>query len=139
MGNTFVILWMALNVALSLPNKSINNQLTTLNQTQFDVNRQLTEVDSLYDEMNLAPIIKYEAFRQAMEGRKEIHAKNSDIVSIIDFTLPSTEKDLLSWILPRKRFFFIHWSHTVKIAETTMRRIFPTNRNRLRAHWVFCD
>lgn len=45
--------------------------------------------------MNLKDVVNYKAFKEAMEGYQLLPAKNKDILSIIDFTLASTEKDLL--------------------------------------------
>ncbi|WP_282636670.1 murein L,D-transpeptidase catalytic domain family protein [Sphingobacterium thalpophilum] len=105
MGNTFMFLLMALNTALS----SKEELKTTDQQTNIyhvNVERQRTEVDSLYDEMNLSPVLKYEAFRQAMEGRKEIPAHNKDIMTVIDFSLASTEKRLVVLDLKNKKVLF---------------------------------
>ncbi len=70
MGNTFMFLLMALNTALSSQEELKTTDQQTNSTHRINVERQRTEVDSLYDEMNLGQVLKYEAFRQAMEGRK---------------------------------------------------------------------
>ena len=105
MGNTFMFLLMALNTALSSKEelKTTDQQTTT---HHINVERQRTDVDSLYDEMNLGPVLKYEAFRQAMEGRKELPIQNKNIMTVIDFSLASTEKRLVVLDLDRKKVLF---------------------------------
>ncbi|MDF2516385.1 MAG: hypothetical protein K0R59_1681 [Sphingobacterium sp.] len=105
MGNTFMFLLMALNTALSSKEdlKTLDQQTST---HHINVERQRTEVDSLYDEMNLSPVLKYEAFRQAMEGRKQLSSHNKDIMTIIDFSLASTEKRLVVLDLEHKKVLF---------------------------------
>lgn len=105
MGNTFMFLLMALNTALSSQEdlKTTNQQIDT---HHINVERQRTEVDSLYDEMNLEHVLKYEAFRQAMEGRKELPIQNKDIMTVIDFSLASTEKRLVVIDLAHKKVLY---------------------------------
>lgn len=51
--------------------------------------------DKLYDEMHLADMISKEAFRCAYEGYTKLSVRNKDIMTVIDFSLPSTRKRLL--------------------------------------------
>ena len=105
MGNTFMFLLMALNTALSSKEELKTTDQQT-NTHHINVERQRTEVDSLYDEMNLSPVLKYEAFRQAMEGRKEISIHNKAIMTVIDFSLASTERRLVVLDLEHKKVLF---------------------------------
>ncbi|QBQ43018.1 murein L,D-transpeptidase catalytic domain family protein [Sphingobacterium psychroaquaticum] len=45
--------------------------------------------------MALAEMIQFEAFEQALQGYNTLHPRNRDILSIIDFTLPSTKKRMV--------------------------------------------
>jgi len=45
--------------------------------------------DELYKEMRLEGLVNYKAFSTAMTGYERIDAPNKNILSIIDFTLPS--------------------------------------------------
>ncbi|WP_426791624.1 murein L,D-transpeptidase catalytic domain family protein [Sphingobacterium sp. WOUb80] len=106
MGNTFMFLLMALNTALSSQEELKTTDQQTNSTHRINVERQRTEVDSLYDEMNLGQVLKYEAFRQAMEGRKELSIHNKDIMTVIDFSLASTEKRLVVLDLAHKKVLF---------------------------------
>lgn len=63
-------------------------------------------IRGLYDEMKLSSILKWEAFEQAMQGYNQLHAKNKDIITVIDFTLPSTEKRMYVIDLKAKKLLF---------------------------------
>lgn len=63
----------------------------------------LTENQVLYSELNLEKEICYKAFDQAMQGYKKLRIKNKDIVTLIDFTKPSTEKRLIILNLKEKK------------------------------------
>ncbi|MFA7446469.1 MAG: murein L,D-transpeptidase catalytic domain family protein [Flavobacteriaceae bacterium] len=63
----------------------------------------------LYHDFGLTETLQFEAFRQAMQGREKIKAKNKNIITIIDFTLPSTEKRMVVLDLERKQVLF----HTI--------------------------
>lgn len=47
--------------------------------------------DLLYEEMELSELIQYDAFKAAFTGYKKLNNNNS-ILTVIDFSLPSTEK-----------------------------------------------
>ncbi|ULT24548.1 murein L,D-transpeptidase catalytic domain family protein [Sphingobacterium sp. E70] len=128
MGNTIMFLLMALNTALSSKEELKTTDQQT-NTHHINVERQRTAVDSLYDEMNLGPVLKYEAFRQAMEGRKELSIHNKDIMTVIDFSMASTEKRLVVLDLEHKKCFLTPWYHTEKIVVKIMLQIFRISRN----------
>lgn len=48
----------------------------------------------LYDEMDLDNVVDYMAFEQAMEGYNQIETSKKDILTLIDFTKPSTQERL---------------------------------------------
>ncbi|MFC3199666.1 murein L,D-transpeptidase catalytic domain family protein [Parapedobacter deserti] len=68
-----------------------------------------SETQKLYDSLQLQSVLNYEAFEQAMAGYTSIPAKNKDILTVIDFTLPSTEKRMYVLDMKRKKLLF----HTI--------------------------
>lgn len=68
-----------------------------------------TNIDSLYihyTELNIANKIPYPVFAQAIKEQHKFHFKNDHIISIIDFTKPSTEKRLFVIDLAKNRLLF---------------------------------
>lgn len=61
---------------------------------------------TLYDSMNLKSILNYKAFEQAFEGYKNLNANNKDILTIIDFSLPSTAKRMYVLDLKNKKLIY---------------------------------
>lgn len=84
---------------LSLNYMPITGQFQNPNRTDTVVAaaplKQLSKVEKLYSDMNLAGILQYEAFEQAFQGYAQLHSTNKNILSIIDFTQPSTEKRMV--------------------------------------------
>ncbi|GHE42148.1 murein L,D-transpeptidase catalytic domain family protein [Sphingobacterium griseoflavum] len=77
------------------------------------ITEKLTEKKSaselLYDKMNLAAILKFEAFSQALEGYRLLHPKKDNILTVIDFTLPSTDKRMVVLDMKHEKVLF----HTI--------------------------
>lgn len=48
--------------------------------------------ESLYEDLGLAGVVRYEAFSQALEGYSNIKSKKKSILALIDFSKPSTEE-----------------------------------------------
>ena len=68
----------------------------------------LSEAQELYKEMELDGKINYSVFEQAMIGYKKIHAKNKNIITLIDFSKPST----------KKRFYVLDLKHKEVVYTT---------------------
>lgn len=67
---------------------------------------------SLYREMELTDQIPYKAFEQAMAGHRRIHSKKKDIITVVDFSKPSTAERLFILDLKNKRILYSsHVSH----------------------------
>lgn len=66
----------------------------------------LSNSQRLYKEMNLADMINYRAFEHAIEGSKNIERTNKDIITLIDFTKPSTEERLYVLDIRHKKLLF---------------------------------
>lgn len=60
----------------------------------------------LYKEMQLDGLIKYEAFVQGIEGFNKIDEKEKNILTIVDFSLPSTEERMYVLDLDKKEVLF---------------------------------
>lgn len=66
----------------------------------------LSDCQRLYQNMNLTDIINYPVFEYAIEGSKNIERTNKDIITLIDFTKPSTEERLYVLDLRHKKLLF---------------------------------
>ncbi|HWK56293.1 MAG TPA: murein L,D-transpeptidase catalytic domain family protein [Parapedobacter sp.] len=77
--------------------------------SMISVQPRMSETQRLYDRLNLQAILKYEVFEQAMVGYSTIPAKNKDLLTVIDFTLPSTEKRMYVLDMKHKELLF----HTI--------------------------
>ncbi|AVQ16926.1 murein L,D-transpeptidase catalytic domain family protein [Fusobacterium gonidiaformans] len=52
------------------------------------------KIESLYKDMNLEKRITFPAFKQGIQGMERIRNRNNNILTIVDFTKPSTEERL---------------------------------------------
>ena len=68
-----------------------------------------SEYTQLYNDFALSQIVQFKAFEQAMRGLEKINVKNKNIITIIDFTLPSTDKRMVVLDLIKKQVLF----HTI--------------------------
>ncbi|HMR18804.1 MAG TPA: murein L,D-transpeptidase catalytic domain family protein [Sphingobacterium sp.] len=65
--------------------------------------------ERLYHQLDLDEKLKYEIFEMAFLGYEQLPVRNRDIITIIDFTLPSTEKRMYVIDLKNKKLLF----HTI--------------------------
>lgn len=63
-------------------------------------------IDQLFDDMRLDGIVSYTAFRQAVTGYQKINLKRKPIMTLIDFSKPSTEKRLYVLDMKNKRLLY---------------------------------
>lgn len=68
--------------------------------------QEFSKTSLLYKEMQLDGIVCYEAFRQAMIGYNKIEKKREEVLTLIDFSKPSTEKRLYVLNLKDKKLLF---------------------------------
>ena len=61
---------------------------------------------SLYQAMGLEGIVSQEAFRQAVAGYKKIKDRKRDVLTLIDFSKPSTEKRLFVFDMKKQKLLF---------------------------------
>lgn len=64
------------------------------------------EIDQLFDDMQLDGIVSYTAFRQAVTGYQKIEQKSKSIMTLIDFSKPSTEKRLYVLDMKNKKLLY---------------------------------
>lgn len=60
----------------------------------------------LYADMNLENIVDFTAFQQAITGYNKIERKNKDILTLIDFSKPSTVERLFVLDIKQKKLIF---------------------------------
>ena len=65
-----------------------------------------TLCSSLYHDMQLEGVVNWEAFRQAVTGYYKISGRKKNILTLIDFSKPSTEKRLYVFDMDRKKLLF---------------------------------
>lgn len=67
---------------------------------------ELANGEQLFEEMNLAGTVNFIAFRQAVAGYNKIHQKKKTIMTLIDFSKPSTEKRLFIFDMKAKKLLY---------------------------------
>ncbi|MBD8347392.1 murein L,D-transpeptidase catalytic domain family protein [Dysgonomonas sp. HGC4] len=65
-----------------------------------------SECEKLYTDMHLENIVNYAAFEQAFIGYNKVQEKNRDIITLIDFTKPSTEERLYVLDMKQKKLLY---------------------------------
>lgn len=70
---------------------------------------KIDPIQILYRKMNLEPVLKYEAFEQAMQGYQTLESRHNHILTVIDFTLPSTEKRMVVLDMKEEKILY----HTI--------------------------
>ena len=86
----------------------VANRLATI-EAHTATTENKSEYIELYNDFGLDETLHFEAFEQAMYGLEKINAKNKNIITIIDFTLPSSEKRMVVLDLAKKQVLF----HTI--------------------------
>jgi len=67
---------------------------------------------NFYDSLEMASPLRYEAFEQAFAGYQTLPAANKDRLTVIDFTLPSSEKRMYVLDMKNKKLLFhTHVAH----------------------------
>ena len=60
----------------------------------------------LYRSMHLEGVVSWKAFRQAVTGYHKIAGRKRDVLTLIDFSRPSTEKRLFVFDMKQRRLLF---------------------------------
>lgn len=69
-------------------------------------NSELRAGELLFEEMQLGGIVNFIAFREAVAGYHQIKQKSKPIMTLIDFTKPSTEKRLFVFDMEKKKIVY---------------------------------
>ncbi len=78
----------------------------------------LPEIDKIYNETGLEPVMRKDIFRMAMTGYSKINPKKDTLLSIIDFSKPSTDKRFyLIDLANRTLIYHTYTSHGVNTGE----------------------
>ncbi|WP_140938234.1 murein L,D-transpeptidase catalytic domain family protein [Sphingobacterium lumbrici] len=88
-----------------------NNSLKIVNTPSLTDTRTAnvddsTEIEKLYSTIKLEGTLKFDAFEQAMIGYEKLPIKNKNIITVIDFTLPSTDKRMYVIDLKNKKLLY---------------------------------
>lgn len=67
---------------------------------------ELAAGEQLFEEMNFGGTVNFIAFRQAVAGYNRIKEKSKPILTLIDFSKPSTEKRLFVFDMEKKRLLY---------------------------------
>lgn len=78
----------------------------TSSTTSAKIKSESNELYKLYSEIKLNNIVSYPLFERALVGFKEIKTRNRDIITIIDFSKPSTEERFYVIDLKQKKLLF---------------------------------
>ena len=96
-----------------IPTKLIEHpNKENLDNNILEVNSPPPHVDHtklLYRKLKLENVLKYEAFEQAMQGYRTLPLKHDHILTVIDFTLPSTEKRMVVLDMKNEKILY----HTI--------------------------
>lgn len=63
----------------------------------------------LYEQMNLDGLVRFEAFKSAYTGYKKLNKDNNPLLTLIDFSLPSTKKRMFVLDLVKKELLFVSY------------------------------
>lgn len=78
----------------------------------------IEEVDTIYKESELESVLDRDVFQLAMKGYSKIKTKDKDLISIIDFSKPSTDKRFYLIDLANKNLLYnTYTSHGVNTGE----------------------
>lgn len=74
--------------------------------------RLTNETELIYEQMNLKGLIDINAFESAYSGYKKLNNNKNNLLTIIDFNLPSTEKRMYVLDLSKKEVLYVtHVAH----------------------------
>lgn len=79
---------------------------TTIDKEPVLLIPTISECEKLYADMQLENIVNYAAFEQAFIGYNKIEEKNRNIITLIDFTKPSTKERLYVLDIEQKRLLY---------------------------------
>ena len=87
-------------------NLTLDSAKDTTLQSSAAVVEEKSAIERLYEEIELDGKLNFEAFDLAMKGFDKLDFKNKSIISIIDFSLPSTAKRMYVIDLAKKKLLY---------------------------------
>lgn len=99
-----ILFWCLLLLTPSHP--SSNMRETNKPLPTADSSSELAAGEQLFEEMQLGGIVNFIAFREAVAGYYRIKQKAKPIMTLIDFTKPSTEKRLFVFDMEKKKIVY---------------------------------
>ena len=100
---TFFILFITLLVSHSPSSFHKEKEVKTTNY-KADIPLAPSAITrTLYNQMGLIKYLKYEAFEEALQGYKKLNPTRQNILTIIDYSLPSTEKRMVILDMENKK------------------------------------
>lgn len=79
---------------------------------------QKSETEQLYDDIGLKDVVHFDVFERAMAGYRNIPQKRKEVMTLIDFSKPSTDERLYVLDIENKQLLFrTHVSHGQKSGE----------------------
>lgn len=90
---------------------------------------------SLYRSMQLEGVVNWKAFRQAVAGYYKIDNRKREVLTLIDFSRPSTAKRLFVFDMRERKVLFHRLFPMERIAVIIMPLPSPTNMVPTKVHW----
>ena len=87
-------------------NRAAVNTVANSPFTSSDPVSELAVGEQLFEEMELGGTVNFIAFRQAVAGYNRIKEKNKPILTLIDFSKPSTEKRFFVFDMEKKKLLY---------------------------------
>lgn len=93
---------------LFLPFSNVSTRTSTPEKNTFTSTPISGKMDgeALFEEMQLGGVVNFLAFRQAVTGYNQIEQKSKSILTLIDFTKPSTEKRLFVFDMKERKLLY---------------------------------
>lgn len=101
MSRVYIYLLLAFIATCGYCKTSANPNLEHVSQTSTSSNTR-----KLYLDMQLQNVVNYDAFKQAIAGREKIDTKNNGIITLIDFSKPSSEERFYVLDIEHKKLLF---------------------------------
>lgn len=100
---TFFILLIIVLVSHSPSSYHKEKEVKTISSKANDHPNTTAITRTLYNQMELVKYLKYEAFEEALQGYKKLNPTKQNILTIIDYSLPSTEKRMVVLDMQNKK------------------------------------
>ena len=103
MQKTFLLLFLFLFPSSNVSTRTATPEKTVATSVPAP---QKMDGEQLFEDMQLGGVVNFLAFRQAVAGYNLIKQKSKSILTLIDFTKPSTEKRLFVFDMEQKKMLY---------------------------------